>query len=179
MTPCAPHVADTKCALGYVHGVRGVLQIDRDVVGKTQLHRPREHFNGGVRRKTSPLEYRAKLAEIGVEGNIELARWCVRPDDRDQFVLADRPLPLRYQERESQTPLPPRKIALLGARDGQTRVAALYREELRARVRLLVDVDQLLSVDVGVALGRAETGMAQQLLNRSKIGAVGEQVRRE
>ena len=89
------------------------LQIDPDVVGKTQLHRPREHFNGGVRRKTSPLEDRAKLAEIGVEGNIELARWCVRPDDRDQFVLADRPLTLRYQERESQTPLPPRKIALL------------------------------------------------------------------
>ena len=46
-----------------------------------------------------------------------------------------------------------------------------------ARMGFLVDVDQLLRVDVRVALGRAETGMAQQLLNRAKVGAVGEQMR--
>ena len=46
-------------------------------------------------------------------------------------------------------------------------------------MRLPVHVDQLGGVDVRVALGRAQPGMTQQLLNRPQVGAVGEQMRRE
>src|SRR5688572_26394233 len=46
-------------------------------------------------------------------------------------------------------------------------------------MRLPVHVDELLRVDVRVALGRAEAGMAQQLLNGPQIRAVREQMRRE
>ena len=44
---------------------------------------------------------------------------------------------------------------------------------------LLVDVDQLLCVHVRVALGRAQTGVAEQFLDRTQVGAIGQEVRRE
>ena len=47
------------------------------------------------------------------------------------------------------------------------------------RVRLLVDVEQLRRVDVGVALGGAQPGVAEQLLDGPEIGAALQQVRRE
>ena len=49
----------------------------------------------------------------------------------------------------------------------------------RARMRLLVDLLQAAHVQVGVALRRAEPRMAEQFLNRAKIRARLQQVRRE
>ena len=49
----------------------------------------------------------------------------------------------------------------------------------RARVRLLVDVEQPAHVEVGVALRGAELRVAEQLLNRPQVGAGAEQMGRE
>src|SRR5580765_2206755 len=50
---------------------------------------------------------------------------------------------------------------------------------MSARVRLFVDLEQLRGVDVRVALRGAETGVAEQFLDRPEIRPALQQVRRE
>ena len=58
-------------------------------------------------------------------------------------------------------------------------LTATTYELICARMRLFVDLNQLRSIDMRISLGRAETGMTQQFLNRAQVGAIREQVRRE
>ena len=44
---------------------------------------------------------------------------------------------------------------------------------------LVVDRHQVVDVDVGVALGGAQAGVAEHLLDRAQVGALAQQVRRE
>ena len=53
------------------------------------------------------------------------------------------------------------------------------REGCRMRVRLPIHIQQLCSVDVRVALRRAEARVAEQLLDDAQVGAALQQVRRE
>src|SRR5262245_25615420 len=48
-----------------------------------------------------------------------------------------------------------------------------------SRVRLSVNIQYVLGVDVGVALGGGEAGVPQQLLDGPEVGATLEQVGRE
>ena len=50
---------------------------------------------------------------------------------------------------------------------------------LRARVRRLVDGEQALGLDAGVALRRRQAGVPEQFLDRPQVAAAAEQVRRE
>ena len=52
-------------------------------------------------------------------------------------------------------------------------------QELRVRVRLVVDLHQLADGGVGVLLRGGEGLVAEQFLDGAKVGAVGEQMRRE
>src|SRR3990172_3606106 len=48
-----------------------------------------------------------------------------------------------------------------------------------AGMRLAVRLEELCGVDVRIALRRAETGVSQQFLDRTQVGASAEQVRSE
>ena len=49
---------------------------------------------------------------------------------------------------------------------------------MRQRVRGVVDLEQVIGRDVGVALRRRERRVTEELLDRAEIGAAVEQVRR-
>ncbi len=114
MAPGTRRLAVSQGALRFVDGVGGVLEIDPDVGGQTHLHRPREHFNGGV-LFASPTRLRAarSLLRLALSETSSSRGGASGQTTRDQFVFADRPVPLRRQKREGETPLAPGEVALL------------------------------------------------------------------
>ena len=61
--------------------------------------------------------------------------------------------------------------------DGTALLARLLGLLVGQRVGAIVDVHQMIERDLGVALRRAQAGVAEQLLDRPQVGAAVEQVR--
>ena len=104
------------------------------------------------RRPTSPNKGH------GIKILTEQQRLWVRPRR-----IVDRRLPIdrKPTSRVPQSAIVNRKSAIM----------------LRLRMRLVIDVDQLLDGDLGVLLRGGEAGVAEHFLDSSQVSAFGQQVR--
>ena len=118
------------------------------------------------RRRASPLE---EIERQAVVEALKMANW-VQKDAAE--LLLDQPAGHELQDQDAR-----HRLSQEPTRPHRRPVRDVAR--LRLRVGLAVHVEQVLHVDLGVALGRGQRAVPEQFLDGPQVGAAFEQVRRE